>query len=142
MLTLNDLLLILHLFGLMLGFSASVANLVVGSLIAAAEPSERPVLGRVPPKMSHVASTGLVLMWVTGVIMLLTKWDGGAGLPWPFHAKLTAVVLLTLAVGYGHSLQAKVNRGDTAAAAKLPNAGKVITLLAVLSVIFAVMTFG
>jgi len=142
MLSLNDVLLILHLIGLALGFSASFANIVVASLMASAAPAEQPVLARVPPKMARVADVGLVLLWITGLAMLLTKWDGGAGLPWPFHAKLTAVVLMTLVVGYAHALQAKVKRGNTAAAANLPAAGKVILGLAILSVVFAVMTFG
>lgn len=138
---LNQLLLILHFLGLGLGFSASFGNIAMGRLIAAAPPAEQAVLARFSPLISKVSGGGVVLLWVTGLMLVFTKWGGFASLPWQFHAKLTAVVLLTGVVGYIHALEAKVRRGDTAAAARIPSVGSVATTLAIVSVIFAVMTF-
>jgi len=138
---LNQLLLILHFLGLALGLSTSFANMVMGALIAKAPPAEKAVLGRFPPVMSRVGGGGLVLLWATGLTLVFTKWGGFGSLPWQFHAKLTAVVLLTGVVGYVHALQAKAGRGDMAAAARIPSVGKVATVLAIVAVIFAVLAF-
>jgi hypothetical protein len=139
---LNQVLLILHFLGLALGFSVSFSNIVMAGLIAKAAPAEKPVLGRFPPMMGHVGDAGLVLLWVTGATMLFTRWNGFSSMPWQFHVKLTAVVLLTLTVGYIHHLQKRAKNGDTSAPAKLQTFGKIATLCALTAVIFAVLTFN
>ncbi|MEZ5292881.1 MAG: hypothetical protein R2745_17500 [Vicinamibacterales bacterium] len=138
---LNQVLLILHFLGLALGFSVSFSTMVMGGLIRKASPADKAVLGRFPPVMSHVGSAGLVLLWVTGLILTFTKWGGFGSLPGTFHAKLTAVVLLTIAVGMSHRFQKQLRLGDQSAAARLDTTGKVITLLAIAAVVLAVMTF-
>lgn len=137
----NKVLLILHFIGLALGFSVSVSNIVMSGLIAKAPPNEKPVLARFLPVMSHVGSVGLLLLWVTGLTMLFTKWNGFGGMPWQFHVKITAVVLLTLTVGFIHRLQKQARLGDPSAPAKLPTFGKFATLFALTALIFAVLTF-
>jgi uncharacterized membrane protein len=91
--------------------------------------------------MSHVGSLGLLLLWVTGGTMLFTRWNGFASMPWQFHVKITAVILLTLTVGYIHRLQKLARNGDTAAPAKIQTFGKMATLFALTAVIFAVLAF-
>ncbi len=137
----NQALLVLHFLGLAMGFSVSAANIVMAGLIAKATPAECVTFSRFPPAMSRVGDIGLAVLWVTGGIMLYTKWDGLGSLPWQFHAKLTAVVLLTLSVGYIHHLQRLIRGGDAAASVRLQAVAKVTTLLAVIAVIFAVLTF-
>lgn len=137
---LNQLLLILHFIGLALGLSVSFSNIVMSGLIAKAAPTEKAILGRFPPVMSHVGSAGLVLLWVTGGTLLFTKWNGFT-MPWQLHVKLTAVVLLTLTVGYIHRLQKLARNGDPSAPAKIQTFGKMATLFALVAVIFAVLTF-
>jgi hypothetical protein len=138
---LNQVLLILHFIGLAIGFSVSISNIVMSGLIAKAAPNEKAILGRFPPVMAHVGSGGLVLLWVTGLTMVFTKWNGFGSMPWQFHVKLTAVVLLTLTVGYIHRLMKQARLGDTSAPAKLQAFGKMATLFALTAVIFAVLTF-
>jgi hypothetical protein len=138
----NRVLLILHFLGLAMGFSVSIANLVMSRLISKAAPPEKAVLGRFPPTMSRVSWIGLSLLWVTGVILVYTKWGGFATLTWQFYIKLTAVVLLTTTVVYIHRLERLVQRGDAAATVRIEPAGKVATSPAVIAVIFAVLTFG
>ena len=75
---LNQALLILHFLGLAMGLSVSFANIVMGGLIARAAPAEKAVLGRFPPVMSRIGRAGLTLLWVSGVILLYTKW-GASG---------------------------------------------------------------
>ena len=137
----NQTLLVLHFLGLAMGFSVSAANIVMAGLMAKSTPAECLTFGRFPPVMSRVGDIGLVILWVTGATMLYTKWGGIGSMPWQFHAKLTAVLLLTLTVGYIHSLQRLIRGGDAAAAARLQTVGKFATLFALIAVIFAVLTF-
>lgn len=137
----NQVLLVLHFVGLVMGLSTSVANAVMGSLIAAAVPGERPVLGRFPPVMSRVGKIGLTLLWLTGVTLTETRWGGFANLPWQFHVKLTAVVLLTLTVVFIHTQERAMRRGEAGAAPRIQTASKVAGTLAVIALVFAVLTF-
>jgi hypothetical protein len=139
--TIIDILLILHFLGLAMGFAASFSGMVMMGLMGRATPQERPVLARVPPAMTRVGDVGLLLLWASGLILLFYKWGGFAAVPWQFHAKFTVVILLTLLIGYMHSLMAKARRGDTAAAARMPTMGKIAFTLAVTAVVLAVLAF-
>lgn len=138
---LNQVLLVLHFIGLGLGLSVSFSNIVMQRVMLAGAPADRPILARFPPAMSVLGRIGLTLLWVTGGMLLYTKWGGFGVLPWQFHAKLTAVVMLTVTVTYIHSLERQIQRGNTAAAAKIATFGKIAFAFAMLAVIFAVLTF-
>lgn len=137
-----DLLLILHFLGMAMGLGTSFANLVMTGLIAKAAPNERPVLARFPPVMMRVSDTGLLLLWVTGLIMLFTRWGGFGGVPWQFHAKVTVVLVLSGIVGYIHVLSRAARQGDTAAAARIPVMSKAAMVMTLLALVLAVITFG
>jgi hypothetical protein len=139
---LNRTLIVLHLLGLAMAFAASIGNLVMHRLIEAASLQDKAVLGRFPKVMSRVGSYGLALLWATGLTLVYTRWGGFGSLPWTFHVKLTAVVIVTAAVGASHAVTAKVGRGDTAARAWLPVIGAIGLAAATLAVIFAVVTFA
>ncbi|MEP7381724.1 MAG: hypothetical protein ABI910_08565 [Gemmatimonadota bacterium] len=136
-----EVLLILHFLGLAMGLSVSFANMVMAGLISTAEPPERAVLGRFPPVMGRVGKIGLATLWVTGLLMFMSRGTPFAAMPWQFHAKLTAVTLLTLLIVYIHRLERRARTGDRAAAARIPNVGRGSLALAVTAVIFAVLTF-
>ena len=78
----NKILLMLHFIGLALGFSVSISNGVMLGIITKAAPGERPVLARFPPAMSKVGRVGLLLLWLTGLTILYTRWAGFDGMPW------------------------------------------------------------
>ena len=137
----NHVLLILHFVGLILGTSVSVGSIVMAGLIGRATPEERPVLGRFMPAISKVGRAGLLLLWVTGFTMAYTKWSGIASMPPTFHVKLTAVVLLTLVVGYIAVLECRVAAGDRAAAARIQVYGRLAAVLVLTIITFAVLTF-
>ena len=139
--TLNQVLLVLHFVGLAMGLSVTIANAVMGSLIAASVPNDRAVLSRFPPLMSRVGKIGLTLLWISGVILVQTRWGGFATLPWQFHVKLTSVVLLTMLVIYIHVQERQVRQGNAAAATRIQTAGKFTGVFALAAVIFAVLTF-
>jgi hypothetical protein len=138
---LNQILLILHFLGLAMGLAVSFSGMVMQGLIDRAAPAEKTVLARFPPAMSRVGDIGLVLLWVSGLTLVFTKWGGFGVMPWTFHVKLTAVVILTALVGFIHSLMRKARNGDAAAAARIKSVGRVAFLFALTAVIFAVLTF-
>ena len=142
MVLLFQVLLILHFLGLAMGFSASFAGMVMAAVIAKAKPEERPVLGRFPPVMSRVGDVGLLLLWGSGLSLLDLKWGGFANVPPTFHAKITLVVVLTLLVGYMHALQGRMKRGDDTVQGRMQLTGKVAFLVALSTVVLAVLTFN
>jgi hypothetical protein len=139
---LDQFLVIVHFIGLALGFSSGFGNMVVMGLIAKAAPAEKAVLGRVPPALGRLGVIGLVLLWASGIAIVMTRYGGFAILPRPFIYKLTAVVLLTLTVAYINVLQPRAQRGDAAAMARIQTLGRLSGPLSLLAVIFAVITFG
>jgi hypothetical protein len=139
---LDNFLLMIHFLGLAMGLSTGFANMVMAGLIAKAAPEEKPVLGRFPPAMSRIGAIGLTLLWVSGIAIVLTRYGTFSILPRPFIVKLASVVLLTLAVIYINILMPRAQRGDAAAMARIQTLGKLTGPLAIIAIIFAVITFG
>lgn len=136
----NEILLILHFFGLGAGFASSIGNFTVMQLIQAS-PGDAPVLGKVPPVLARVGQVGLGLLWVTGLIMVWSRYGGPGNLDWAFWLKIVCVILLTgLAIFLDLTVR-RVRAGDMAAAAQLPLFGRIGAGLLVLIVIFAVIAF-
>lgn len=136
-------LLAFHFLGLALGLSVPFANIVLGSIAANATPEEKKAYAKFPPRMARVGDVGLALLWISGLSMVFVKFGGFGSLPWTFHVKLTAVVVLTLGVGYIHSQMRKAFTDfDHAALAKIQKMGKVTLLAALVALVFAVVTFG
>lgn len=116
--------------------------MVVAGLIARAPANEKAILGRVPPALGRLGVIGLVLLWVTGISIVMLRYGSFAILPRPFIYKLIAVVLLTLTVIYINVLQPRAQRGDAAAMARMQTLGRITGPLSLLAVIFAVITFN
>ncbi len=139
---LDQTLMVVHFLGLAMGLSTGFANMVMAGLIAKAAPNDKAVLSRFAPAMSRVGVIGLAMLWASGVAIVLTRYGTFSILPRPFIAKLTAVVLLTIAVAYINLLMPKAQRGDAAAQARIQTLGKLTAPLAVIAIIFAVISFG
>lgn len=133
---------VLHFLGLAMGLSSGFANMVMAGLIRKAAPAEQAVLARFPPAMSRVGVTGLALLWISGLLIVWTRYGSFAILPRPFIVKIAAVVLLTLAVIYIQILLPRAQRGDQAAMARIQLLGRMTAPLAIIAIIFAVITFG
>jgi hypothetical protein len=76
MIDLFHVLLFFHFLGLALGFTVGFSNIVMSRLIAAADPTEKAVLGRFPPAVSQLGRVGLALLWLTGLTMVYTRYGG------------------------------------------------------------------
>ena len=136
-----QILIILHFLGLTMGFATGIANGVMMGLIGKAAPQEKAVLSRFPAAMARVGQMGIGLLWLTGLTLVFVKWGGFKALPWTFHVKITAVVILTLAVLRAHALTRRITAGDPAAAASMRVMGRVAMLAALTALVFAVLTF-
>jgi uncharacterized membrane protein len=139
---LDQFLMVVHFVGLALGFSVGFANVVMAGLIAKAAPNEKAVLARFPPAMGRVGVIGLAMLWTSGLAIVYTRFGTFAILPRPFLVKLTAVVLLTIIVIYIQILQRRVDQGDASLTARIQTLGRITGPLALIAVIFAVITFG
>ncbi len=137
----NEVLLILHFIGLGMGSTAAIGNFIIMTLIQKS-PMDAPILGRFPPIAAKVGGTGLVILWITGPIMIYTKFGGGwEAMPWSFWAKIAFVVLLTIMVGLLDMTLSQIRKGNLAVAARLPIYGRIASISLLLIIIFAVITF-
>ena len=138
----DQFLVIIHFLGLAMGLSTGFANMVMAGLIAKAAPNEKGVLARFPPAMARIGAIGLTLLWASGIAIVQTRFGSFAILPRTFVIKIAAVAVLTLGVIYIHILMPKAQKGDMAAAARIQMIGKMTGPLALIAIIFAVITFG
>ncbi len=137
-----DLWLILHFIGVALGVGTGFAMMTLGIASSDMTPAERGAFMRRASLVGVNGSIGLLLLTVSGVAIVLTYGLEAVRLWGPtFHVKLTLVVILFGVFGYMQVLVRKFKSGDAAAAARLPVVSKIMLLLSVLIVIFAVLTF-
>ncbi|MEO7157190.1 MAG: hypothetical protein ABI039_06500 [Vicinamibacterales bacterium] len=139
---LDQFLVIIHFLGLAMGLSTGFSNMVMAGLIAKAAPNEKGVLARFPPAMSRIGVIGLALLWASGIAIVRTRFGGFSILPRTFLIKIAAVVVLTLGVAYIQVLIPRAQKGDLAAAARIQMIGRLTGPLAIIAIIFAVITFG
>jgi uncharacterized membrane protein len=137
-----DLWLILHFLGLALGVGTGFAMLTLGLSTKDMPPADRGAFMRRASMVGMNGSIGLLLLIVSGVALLLNYGLEAVRLWGPmFHIKLTLVVILIGVFGYMQVLVRKFKSGDAAAAARLPTVSKIMLLLGVSIVVFAVLTF-
>lgn len=145
---LKDLLLITHFIGLALGLGTGFSMMRLGASTKDLDPAERgKFMGRVLV-LSKNGSIGLALLILSGLALFFT--GGGMTLfrvaGWPFHTKITLVLILIGAFGVMQMNIAKLRKAAPgpeaqAIAGKLPKLGAVTTSLSLLIVVMAVLSF-
>jgi hypothetical protein len=138
----NEALLFLHFFGLMLGAAGGFASAIVMRRALTLPADEAKVLRGLGPTLAKVSATGVAVLWVTGLIMVWSKWSGFASLPQMFWVKAIFILSLTVVVGLIHLTYGEIRKGNPAAAAKLPKLGPMAGASALLAVLFAVLAFN
>ena len=134
--------LFLHLVGLMLGAAGGFSSALIMRRAAGAPPDAARTLRGLGPMLANTSAAGLALMWVTGLVMVWSRWGGPGNLPGLFWVKAIFILTLTAAAIGTHLTYAEIGRGNTAAAARLPKLGPVAGLSALLAVLFAVYAFS
>jgi hypothetical protein len=138
----NQALLFLHFFGLMLGAAGGFASAIVMRRALTLPAEEAKVLRGLGPILANVSGIGLALLWATGLILVWSKWDGFASLPQMFWVKAIFILSLTVVTGLIHMTYGEIRKGNPAAAAKLPKLGPMAGISALLAVFFAVLAFN
>ncbi len=138
----NEALLFLHFFGLMLGAAGGFASAIVMRRALALPVDEAKVLRGLGPTLANVSGTGVAVLWVTGLILVWSKWSGFASLPQMFWVKAIFILSLTVVVGLIHMTYGEIRKGNPAAAARLPKLGPMAGISALLAVLFAVLAFN
>jgi hypothetical protein len=138
----NDFILFLHFFGLMLGAAGGLGSGVLMRRALAMPADEAKVVRGLGPLLANVAHIGVTLLWVTGLILVWSKWDGFASLPQLFWVKAIFILSLTAVAIFVHMTYAEIRKGNVAVASRLPKLGPMGGVSAILAVLFAVLTFN
>ena len=138
----NQVILFLHLVGLMLGAAGGFASAVIMRRALAMPADEAKVVRSLGPILAKVSLAGLVLMWATGLILVWSKYEGLASLPQMFWVKAVFILSLTVVTGIIHMTYGEIRKGNVALAARLPKLGPMAGVSALLAVLFAVLAFN
>ena len=138
----NDAILFLHFVGLMLGATGGFASAIIMRRALVLPVDEAKVLRGLGPILAKVSAAGVAVLWVTGLILVWSKWDGFGSLPQLFWVKAVFILSLTVVVGLIHMTYAEIRKGNVAVAARLPKLGPMAGVSALLAVLFAVVAFS
>lgn len=136
-----DILLALHLIGLMMGAGGGFGSMITQREASTRPPEQAATLKSLGPAMVRFSAIGLVIMLATGFALIFVKYQSLADLPLMFWIKMFFVTTLTLASILVHMTYAKIKAGDVAAASRLAILGPISGVSSVLAVVFAVFAF-
>ena len=138
----NQFILFLHFVGLMMGAAGGFGSAVIMRRALALPADEAKVVRGLGPILANVATVGLALLWVTGFILVWSKWDGFGSLPKLFWVKAVFILSLTVVQGLVLMTYAEIRKGNVALAARLPKLGPMGGISALLAVLFAALAFS
>ncbi|HEX8900863.1 hypothetical protein [Vitreimonas sp.] len=136
-----DILLALHLIGLMMGAGGGFGSMITQREAATRSPEQAATLKSLGPAMVRFSAIGLVIMLATGFALVFVKYQSLGDLPLMFWIKMLFVTTLTLASILVHLTYAKIKAGDFSAASRLAILGPASGMSSLLAVIFAVFAF-
>lgn len=135
-----DLLLILHIFGLLMGAGGGFASALIMRRAATATPEQAMTIRSLGPMLQRFSTVGLVLMWLTGPPMAMML-GGFRALPSLFWVKFFFVLTLTGAAIAAELTYAEIKKGNVKVAPRLAVIGPIAGLSSILAMAFAVLTF-
>lgn len=136
-----DLLLAAHIIGLMMGAGGGFGSMLVGREALKRPADQAIALRSMGPILANFSFAGLILMWITGLVLVFVKYGGFAALPQMFWIKFIFISTLTLAAIATQVLYGQVKAGNTIAATRVPAFGQIAGISSLLAVIFAVLAF-
>lgn len=139
----NAILLWLHFMGLAAAFAGGIGGAQVGPRLATAPEGERPLLGTLMRTFGIMTAAGFAVLIITGPLLVWLKFGGFAAMPTPwFHVKMGLVALIIVSVG-GQQIAARgYRRGNAQALGRLMFFGRATGILAILTVLAAVLAFN
>lgn len=135
----NDVLIIFHLIGLMIAITGSLGGTVVLALAKPAQKQKGGPLRGVGPAFAHLAVFGLILLWPSGIAMMVTE-ESPVMNTTMFWMKMGFVGLLTFTTV---TIEIIYDRGrrDPTIARTLPSLMPLTVLACFLVVIFSVLAY-
>lgn len=137
----TDILLALHLIGLMMGAGGGFGSMITMRVAATRPPEQMPAFKSLGPVMARFSFIGLIVMWATGLALVFIKYGGFTALPQLFWLKFLFVTTLTIAAIAVEFTYGQIKSGNIAAAARLPVLGPISGMSSLLAVIVAVFVF-
>ena len=138
----NDFILFLHFIGLAIAAAGGIATGTIMRRAAKLPPEQAMPIRSLGPTLVNMTASGVAILWITGLIMVWSKWGGFENLPPIFWVKFVFVVIVTLLTGAIHATYARIRRtGEASLARRLPVIGPLNGLAALLAVLFAAYAF-
>jgi hypothetical protein len=138
----NQFILFLHFVGLMIGSAGGLGAGIIMRRSLSMPAEQASTVRQLGPMLANVAAVGILLLWITGLVMVWTVYGGPGGLRWEFWVKIVFVIVATVLVGLTHMSYAQIRKGNFAAAKRLPIVGPATGVCVLLAVLFASYAFG
>lgn len=135
----DNVLLIVHFAGLMLGVTGSLGGAATLAYSRPAQKQKGGPLRGVGPAFARMSTMGLLMMWPTGIAMMVVRQGAGATEPM-FVMKSLFVILLTFATLMIEMAYARAKR-DPQLPRLLPSLGPLSVLSYLMAMIFSVLAF-
>jgi len=136
-----NILIFLHLFGLVIGMGSGIALSRIGPLYGTSSEEQRKLLFRLAMMLGKNGHIGLGLLWITGPLVVWLKFGTLDLGPW-FWAKMVLVVILSASIGMGSAAFRKFAAGDMAASARVALTSRISGLAGLLIILTAVFAFN
>lgn len=142
----HDVLLFLHLIGLALGLGAGVVNMFLARWAreAAAEPEKAGFLAALPQRIAPLATVGLGILVVTGLLLLFTV-SGTASWAFSqfwFYIKLLGAGAMVAIAYLVYQAQNQIKRGQTPAIMQyMPMVGPAMGGLSLIIILVSIFVF-
>lgn len=135
-----NLLIWVHLLGVIMGFAGGIAMSQIGPHLVAAAPDQRDTWWPLANVFGRISEVGLALLLITGPLVLWLKYQGGVTPA--FSIKMGLMALAIVAIGLSGWGKGRLKRGDEGGAKLMGAMGPVIMLLMLGVVLSAVFAFG
>lgn len=135
----TDILLIFHFLGMMLGVTGGLGGTVVLAIATPAQKAKGGPIRGIGPALTHLSMTGLVLMWPSGIGLMVAK-DFSGAMGAMFWMKMGFAVAVTFATASTLMVYQRA-RKEPKVAKLLLSLGPLATLCYVLTIVFAVLAF-
>jgi len=134
-----NVLLIVHLAGLMLAITGSLGGAMTLAYSRPAQKQKGGPLRGIGPAFAHMSTMGLVMLWPTGIAMMVVRQGAGATEPM-FVMKAVFVILLTFATFMIEMAYSRA-KSDPQLPRLLPSLGPLSVLSYLMAMIFSVLAF-
>jgi putative membrane protein len=137
-----NLILWVHLVSVALAGSTAFSMPLLRRMAAQAEPAHRPVFMPIMAKLAALGRMALVLLILSGLALLWTKYTGFSGQNGWFHLKMLLVVLLSALAIFSIYNARWAAAGDAAAISRRATLSRLVTSLVMAIILAAVFAFN